>query len=74
MDENPSLLARVLAHSFEIDVGTRTFAQQWARLIDRALAIAREEERERCAQVADSFRCGACGMDGKAAAAIREMA
>ena len=28
-------------------------------------------EREACAQVADSFRCGICGMDGKIAAAIR---
>lgn len=28
-------------------------------------------ERERCAKIADSFTCGACGMDGKAGAAIR---
>src|ERR1700678_3943573 len=28
---------------------------------------------ERCAKVADSFTCGGCGMDGKAAAAIRAL-
>lgn len=30
-----------------------------------------DAERERCARIADSYRCGACGMDGKAAAEIR---
>lgn len=29
---------------------------------------------EECAQVADQFTCGACGADGKAAAAIRALA
>lgn len=36
-------------------------------LIARAL----QEERERCAKIADSFTCGLCGMDGKAGDAIR---
>lgn len=37
----------------------------------RREAEAAEREREACARVADGFACGACGMDGKAAAAIR---
>lgn len=35
------------------------------------IAAAIREERERCAEIADGFTCGGCGMDGKAAAAIR---
>lgn len=37
------------------------------------LAIARAllTERERCALIADGFKCGSCGMDGKAGDAIR---
>jgi hypothetical protein len=35
------------------------------------LRAAVEAEREACAQIADSFRCGCCGMDDKAAAAMR---
>lgn len=38
-----------------------------------ALSAARRDERERCAQIADRFTCGLCGMDGKAAAAIRAL-
>jgi hypothetical protein len=37
----------------------------------RAISIAIQDERERCAKIADGFTCGACGMDGKAGAAIR---
>jgi hypothetical protein len=40
-------------------------------LIERTCRAAVEAEREACAQIADSFRCGCCGMDDKAAAAIR---
>lgn len=36
-----------------------------------ALALVRKDERERCAEMADSFTCGVCGMDGKAGSAIR---
>ncbi len=36
-----------------------------------ALAQAIRDEREACAQIADGYRCGDCGMDGKVAAAIR---
>ena len=31
----------------------------------------RAQEREACAQIADSFTCGLCGMDGQIAARIR---
>ncbi|HUU99275.1 MAG TPA: hypothetical protein VM487_26375 [Phycisphaerae bacterium] len=41
--------------------------------IAAAIREAVEGERERCAKVADGFTCGACGMDGKAAAAIRAL-
>lgn len=33
----------------------------------------RAETIEECAKVADGFRCGGCGMDGKAGAAIRSL-
>jgi len=42
--------------------------ERWEERADRMVAA----ERERCARIADSFRCGLCGMDGKAAAAIRK--
>jgi hypothetical protein len=32
-----------------------------------------EEEREKCAKIADGFTCGGCGMDGKVSAAIRAL-
>jgi hypothetical protein len=38
-------------------------------------ALYKEAERrvrEECAQIADRFRCGTCGMDGKIAEAIRK--
>jgi hypothetical protein len=38
---------------------------------DRFAAERVEQEREACALIADSFNCGICGMDGKAADAIR---
>lgn len=41
------------------------------RAISSAVRRAIRREREACAKIADSFRCGCCGMDGKAAAAIR---
>ncbi len=40
---------------------------------EAALAQARKDAIEECANIADGFRCGGCGMDGKAAAAIREL-
>jgi hypothetical protein len=40
----------------------------------RALAEAEKRGMERAAQIADGFTCGGCGMDGKAAAAIRAAA
>ncbi|AHN74712.1 hypothetical protein DA70_09780 [Pandoraea pnomenusa] len=33
----------------------------------------REQAIEEAAQIADTFKCGTCGMDGKCAAAIREL-
>jgi len=39
--------------------------------IASAIRSAIAAETERCAGIADSFTCGICGMDGKAAAAIR---
>lgn len=36
-----------------------------------AIAAALLTERERCALIADGFKCGSCGMDGKAGDAIR---
>lgn len=36
-----------------------------------AVAEAIAMEREACAKIADSYRCGVCGMDGKAASEIR---
>ena len=39
---------------------------QFARAIERECA-------EEAARIADSFRCGSCGMDGKAAARIRQI-
>lgn len=35
--------------------------------------VSREDVEEECAKVADQFTCGACGADGKAAAAIRAL-
>lgn len=37
-------------------------------------AAVRLDALEAAAQIADSFTCGACGMDGKAGAAIRALA
>ena len=34
----------------------------------------RRDTIEACAQIADGFTCGGCGMDGKAGAAIRLLA
>lgn len=39
--------------------------------IAAVIQAAVEAERARCAAIADQFRCGACGLDGKAADAIR---
>lgn len=36
-----------------------------------SLTQLRKETIEECAKIADGFTCGACGMDGKASAAIR---
>ena len=41
--------------------------------IEAAIADRVKAERERCAQIADGFTCGACGMDGKVGAAIRAL-
>jgi hypothetical protein len=38
------------------------------------LAEAEKRGMERAAEIADGFTCGGCGMDGKAAAAIRAAA
>jgi hypothetical protein len=39
-----------------------------------SLAEAEKRGMERAAEIADGFTCGGCGMDGKAAAAIRAAA
>lgn len=50
-------------------------AQKWQDEIAyedaEQLTKVRADEREACAQIADGYRCGGCGMDGKVAAAIR---
>jgi hypothetical protein len=53
----------------------------WARYGEARAALSPPQERvereaviEECAKVADRFMCGLCGMDGKAAAAIRSLA
>lgn len=44
-----------------------------AEVIDKAIEASAADMRERAAVTADGFRCGACGMDGKSAAAIRAL-
>lgn len=44
------------------------------RGIMAVVAAARAEGIEAAAQIADQFKCGGCGMDGKAAEAIRALA
>lgn len=41
--------------------------------IAEAIEAAERSAIERAAKVADGFTCGACGMDGKAAQAIRSL-
>ncbi|WAL81341.1 hypothetical protein OYT13_15935 [Pandoraea sp. XJJ-1] len=43
------------------------------RLVDIVNGGERAQAIEEAAQIADAFKCGTCGMDGKCAAAIREL-
>jgi hypothetical protein len=64
--------ARVIIKKY-IRLGVRFIVGKdvYAEWMKNDIAAALAAEREACARIADSFACGACGMDGKAGKAIR---
>lgn len=70
------LACRIATASTELTLDLRDCRALLAKSLaerDAAFAAGAEAMREQAARVADTFTCGACGMDGKPAAAIRAL-
>jgi hypothetical protein len=72
MIEEVVRLARTVAKDSIVTQATERLIVQIVEVCAEHEKTAVAAEREACAKIADGFRCGSCGMDGKAAAAIRD--
>ncbi|OZI61591.1 hypothetical protein [Bordetella genomosp. 11] len=70
--DKPDLPPRLVA-SFDNEAEMVVLYADHVRAVLEARADERRKTLDKAAQVADGFRCGACGMDGKAGSAIRAL-